>query len=116
MDTIEFLTSNRGRPIVIRQGHTYNLVRETDIETFRRCNFFYKTKCKCRLQTFGSTVLKCFVPHNHLAEPENAEKQKAYAELKRFCHNCDTNKFSIKLFHQVEMQPKHFFPKTNHCL
>ena len=83
MNTIEFSTSNRGRPIVIRQGHIYNIERETDIKTFRYCNFFYKTKCKCRLQTIGSTVLKSLGAHNHLAEPENAEKQKPYAELKK---------------------------------
>ena len=79
-------TSNRGRPIVIREGHFYNIERETDIKTFWRCNFFYKTKWKCRLQTIGSTVLKNL--GLHLAEPENAEKQKAYVELKKRAGIC----------------------------
>ena len=111
MDTIEFSTSNRGRPIVIRRGHIYNLERETDIKTFWRCNFFYKTKCKCRLETIGSTVLKSLKAHNHLAETEISEKQKAYADLKKraaICKNqppgCLIATFSMELEEHVLQQ------------
>ena len=103
METIEFSTSNRDRPVVIRHiGHIYNLERETDIKTFWRCNFFYKTKRKCRLQTIRSTMQKSLRAHNHLAEPENAEKQKANSELIYYMYLNHLVDFVRWIFHTLK--------------
>ena len=79
--------------------------------------FFYKTKCKCRLQTIGPTVLKSLGDHNHLAEPENAEKQKAYAELKKRATICNSQPPG-SLIATFSMEPqKHVlakFPSNEH--
>ena len=90
MDTIDFSTSHRDRASVIRQGHIYNLEQKLPSKLFVVATFFHKTKCTCPLQTIGSTVLKSLEAHNHLAEPEVAKEQKAYAELEKRSGICNS--------------------------
>ena len=97
MDIIEFSTSNRGRPIVIRQERAHLQYRKR----IRHQNFlalqFLPQNYICRLQTIGSTVLKSLGAHNHLAEPKNAKKQKAYDELKKRAGSAKVNPLAARL-------------------
>ena len=67
---------------------------ESDIKTFWSCKFSYKTECKCRFQTVGSTVLKTR-PRYKTRDLKIA----SYLRQKQF------KQFSNQsFFHQVAMQ------------
>ena len=96
---------------------TFTISKEKPTSKFLALQFFHKTKCKCRLQTLGSTVLKNLGPHNHLAEPEIAEKQKAYADLKKraaICKNKPPGSLIATFSMELEEHVLAKFPAIEH--
>lgn len=52
-------------PKIIVHNYDFNLARKTQKKTIWVCSFYYKTKCRCRLQTSGRMVYMR-ADHNHL--------------------------------------------------
>lgn len=52
----QYLTTNKGKPELVFQGHRYQLERTTATKSIYRCVRYYKTKCHGRVYVEGDNV------------------------------------------------------------
>ena len=82
--TIEFGTSNRGRPTLIYQGYEYVRKQETNTTTHWSCRHYGQIKSSSLEKTSGTEIIK--TPKDHICnfEPGAMKARQTKNKMKEF--------------------------------
>jgi hypothetical protein len=75
-------TTQRGKPVLLHEGHQYLVHKVKDNETVWRCREYQKKRCKSYMKTSRTAVLDEAGPHSHDGNPVENLVQAAMENLK----------------------------------
>lgn len=71
---LKFVTSEKGKPKLLFDGHLYYKDKEVDVnKIYWKCENYRKVKCVARLVSEGDHIIKKSGDHNHVADAANVE-------------------------------------------
>ena len=79
-DNLSFLTSNKGKPLLLLEGFLFKVNKETKDKTYWTCR---NASCRATVHTDGSnTLLRANGEHDHLPQPEEIQIQALREKMK----------------------------------
>ena len=105
--TISFISSNKGKRMLVKEGYIYKSNKQTSLKIYWIC----KTRnCNASIHTdLNYKFMQSNGKHNHLIEPEEIEVKHFREALKERVINETT---PISKIYDEEMVKAHFSPET----
>ena len=93
--SLEFLKSEKGKPILFFRGHLFYKDRGIETRIYWKCQNYRKTKCAARVTTVNNNLVKTWKEHNHCGDAGKVEVVQALNTIRTYAETTNRTPHSI---------------------